>query len=146
MSTQKHGSEYLKSYSGVLNISEEVLNLSALIAAFNCGNAQKTFLVILVAAFAFLSTGFFLITHLIPRFRSLEIPWHWIECGNAFILTGTYLISASVVILELIGPFVVTGVLGYIATMAYLLDTIDKFRLAVTPRARYVWTTPNMPV
>lgn len=36
-------------------------------------------------------------------------------------------------------------IVGYVAVMIYVMDTIDKFMMARTPRARYVWTTPNMP-
>ncbi|KAG5883058.1 hypothetical protein JTB14_010446 [Gonioctena quinquepunctata] len=146
MSVQKHGLDYLKSYSGILNIAEQVLNLGTFVSGSICGYIPKTFPLNFATLLAILATAFFMVGHVKALFRKVDFPWHWIEFGTACTFTIIFAVSSSVVISEFIGAFIVTGVLGYTTAMVYLLDSIDKFHLAAIPRARYVWTTPNMPV
>ncbi|XP_072381110.1 uncharacterized protein [Diabrotica undecimpunctata] len=145
MSVQKYGTEYLRSYPGLLKVCEQVLNISVIIAGSICGFLFKTILLNFNAIYALCTTLFFLIVHYKALFRKSTFPWDWIECANCLAVAVVYALGASITLSELSKEYIVAGIIGYITAMAYVLETIDSFKLAVTPRARYVWTTPNMP-
>ncbi|CAG9864377.1 unnamed protein product [Phyllotreta striolata] len=145
MSAQKHGVEYLKSYPGLLKITEQVLNLAILISGCATGFCFQTVIILVGCVYALITTAFFLIVNYRCIFRKSSFPWEWIECSNCTAVALILALGASVALSEMTRMFVVTGIIGYITAMVYVLETIDRFKLAVTPRARYVWTTPNVP-
>lgn len=117
-----------------------------------------------VAIYAFVSAVVLTAFHLRGLFNKSNFPWIWVECVNSAIVALLLLISSTLLIVILTRGCIVTGVntinypldlvtksgetlqiVGYVAVMIYVMDTIDKFVMARTPRARYVWTTPNMP-
>ncbi|KAJ8910901.1 hypothetical protein NQ315_003954 [Exocentrus adspersus] len=142
---QVSGWEYLKSYSGVLKIAEEIINIITILFASYYGHHQKIYFLLTVASYATLYTGILLLLHVSGVIKKSSLPWFWIECVNCLILSIVLILAASIATSVLTKGFILTGVVGFIAAGAYILDTIDKYQLAVTVRARYVWTTPNLP-
>ncbi|VEN44191.1 unnamed protein product [Callosobruchus maculatus] len=63
---------------------------------------------------------------------------------NALFLAILYGVASTMVISDLSKGYIIIGVIGYITTMVYTLDMIDKYKLAIAPKPHYVWTTPNL--
>lgn len=118
-----------------------------------------------VAIYAFVSAVVLTAFHLRGLFNKSNFPWIWVECVNSAIIVLLLFISSTLLAAILTRGCIVTGVnfitlffsgfcdrvgnffkvVGYVAVMIYVMDTIDKFVIARAPRAQYVWTTPNMP-
>ncbi|XP_056648293.1 uncharacterized protein LOC130452839 [Diorhabda sublineata] len=145
MSAQKYGVEFLKSYPGILKITEQVLNIAVLIGVSVCGFQTTIILLGINVFYAICTTTFFLIVRYRSVFKNSTFPWDWIECANCIAVAIMYALGSSIALSEMSKEFIVTAIIGYIAAMVYALETVDAFKLAATPRARYVWTTPNMP-
>ncbi|ENN71946.1 hypothetical protein YQE_11380, partial [Dendroctonus ponderosae] len=143
--TYKSGLDFLRSYSGALKLLEVVLHLVLLVSAISLGASIQAQFFCGISIYGFVSSLVLLCLHVRGIIKNSEFPWFWVECVNSALMALLLLTSSSFVVAVLTKGYILTG-LGFIAVMVYTLDAIDKFFLARTPRARIVWTTPNMPV
>lgn len=141
----QEGTDYLRSYAGLLKGLQAAITITLVIFTTLLGDYFQSQFLCGVAIYAFVSAVVLTAFHLRGLFNKSNFPWIWVECVNSAIVALLLLISSTLLIVILTRGCIVTGIVGYVAVMIYVMDTIDKFMMARTPRARYVWTTPNMP-
>ncbi|CAH1953991.1 unnamed protein product, partial [Acanthoscelides obtectus] len=144
MSSQVTVLEHLKTYTGILTLTEEGMNILIVILSAVCGYTLKTYIICFIAFYALVTSAFFLLLYLSSVQKISETPWYWIECMNGLFLVILYGVSSSIVISGLSKGYIILGVTGYITTVLYALDMMDKYKLAIAPKPHYVWTTPNI--
>ncbi|XP_066245908.1 uncharacterized protein [Euwallacea similis] len=138
------GLVFLNSYSGLVKILEACLNVVLIVFTALLGQTFQPQFLCGCSIYGFLSVVVLVAFHLRGVVEKSEFPWFWVEFINSSLMAMLLLIASSLLAAELTKGCIVTGILGFIAVMVYVLDAIEKFNLAKGPRTRYVWSVPNM--
>ncbi|XP_066137589.1 uncharacterized protein [Euwallacea fornicatus] len=138
------GLAFLNSYSGLVKILEAGLNVTLIVFTAFLGQTFKPQFLCGCSIYGFLSVVVLVAFHLRGVVEKSDFPWFWVEFVNSSVLAMLLLIASSLLVATLTKGCIITGIIGFIAVMVYILDAIEKFNLAKSPRTRYVWSMPNM--
>ncbi|KAL3283358.1 hypothetical protein HHI36_006506 [Cryptolaemus montrouzieri] len=138
----QHRSGPLWSYLGLLKILEEIVNIYLIVSLVVVGLDAQAYYLFLMAMISFLVTAVFLVISLLETLIDLNPAYHWIEfsCGVA---SGISLgVASTVVLVALPRGYVITSMVGFLNTIIYFVDALNRYRIAVAPRRRLFWTRP----
>ncbi|CAH0558331.1 unnamed protein product [Brassicogethes aeneus] len=139
------GYQYVVTYSGGIKTIEQVFSVTIICFLLLNGQQSRTYFLFGISLLSLILSAIFSTIHIFTSIERTFMQLYWIEFGFSLAF-GLFFILASTAVWTIYTQwFIVISVLGYATAAAYLLDTVNQFRLAQVPRSRYVWTTPNMP-
>ncbi|XP_049822006.1 uncharacterized protein LOC109602519 isoform X2 [Aethina tumida] len=132
-------------YSGGVKLIEQILSATLVCLLLFGGQQTKTYFLFGVAAFSLVLAGILTLIHVFTSLERTFSPLYWIEFGFSLSLGFLFLLASTVVWTLNTQWYIIVSVIGYGTSVVFFVDTINQFQLAKSPRARYVWSVPNMP-